>query len=93
MSQKLTGAQIEKEISRFPGWSSKGDSIQKSFVLDDHIVAIGFVNRIAMVAEVMNHHPEIRMVYNKVDITLSTHDSGGVTKLDLALAQKIDKYF
>jgi 4a-hydroxytetrahydrobiopterin dehydratase len=46
-----------------------------------------------MVAEVMNHHPEIRMVYNKVDITLSTHDAGGVTKLDLELAQKIDKYF
>jgi 4a-hydroxytetrahydrobiopterin dehydratase len=93
MSQKLTDAQIEKEISRFPGWSSKGDAIQKSFKLDDHIVAIGFINRIAMVAEVMNHHPEIRMVYNKVDITLSTHDAGGVTKLDLELAQKIDKYF
>ncbi len=93
MSQKLTDAQIEKEISRFLGWSSKGDTIQKSFVLDDHIVAIGFINRIAMVAEVMNHHPEIRMVYNKVDITLSTHDAGGVTKLDLELAQKIDKYF
>tara|TARA_B100000029_G_scaffold512416_1_gene609028 strand:+ start:21993 stop:22274 length:282 start_codon:yes stop_codon:yes gene_type:complete len=93
MAQKLTDIQIEEGIAELTGWSIEGNSIQKSFSLEDHIVAMGFVNRIAMVAEVMNHHPEIQMVYNKVAITLSTHDAGGVTELDLDLAQKIEAYF
>jgi 4a-hydroxytetrahydrobiopterin dehydratase len=93
MAQKLTDTQIEKGIAELRGWFIEGNSIKKSFSLDDHIVAMGFVNRIAMVAEVMNHHPEIQMVYNKVAITLSTHDAGGVTELDLELAQKIEAYF
>jgi len=93
MAQKFTDIQIEEGIAEFTGWSIEGNSIRKSFSLDDHIMAMGFVNRIAMVAEVMNHHPEIKMVYNKVEITLSTHDVGGVTELDLELAQKIEAYF
>ena len=93
MAQKLTDIQIEEGIAEFKDWAIEGNSIRKSFLLDDHIMAMGFVNRIAMVAEVMNHHPEIQMVYNKVEITLSTHDVGGVTELDLELAQKIEAYF
>lgn len=93
MAQKLADIQIEKGIAEFQGWSIEGNSIKKSFSLGDHIEAIGFVNRVAMVAEVMNHHPEIQMVYNKVAITLSTHDAGGVTELDLQLAKKIESYF
>tara|TARA_B100000686_G_scaffold291203_1_gene319092 strand:- start:716 stop:1297 length:582 start_codon:yes stop_codon:yes gene_type:complete len=93
MAQKLTDIQIKEGIAEFKDWSIEGNSIRKSFLLDDHIMAMGFVNRIAMVAEVMNHHPEIQMVYNKVEITLSTHDVGGVTELDLELAQKIEAYF
>ena len=93
MAQKLTDTQIEKRIAELTGWSVEENSIKKSFLLDDHIVAMGFVNRIAMVAEAMNHHPEIQMVYNKVVIILSTHDAGGVTELDLELAQKIEAYF
>ena len=93
MAQKLTDIQIKEGIAEFKDWTIEGNSIRKSFLLEDHIMAMGFVNRIAMVAEVMNHHPEIQMVYNKVEITLSTHDVGGVTELDLELAQKIEAYF
>ena len=53
---------------------------------------MGFVNRVAMAAEVMNHHPELSIVYSTVDIRLSTHDAGGVTQLDIDLAGKIEHY-
>jgi 4a-hydroxytetrahydrobiopterin dehydratase len=53
---------------------------------------MGFVTRVAMAAEVLDHHPDLRIVYNTVDIVLSSHDAGGVTDRDFALAKKIDEY-
>ena len=67
-------------------------SLRKSYTFADHITAMGFVNRVALCAEAMDHHPDLRIVYNKVDIILSTHDAGGVTANDLELAHKIEKY-
>ena len=93
MPERLTPDQIAAALDALPGWSADGDDgIRKTFRLDDHIAAMGFVNRVAMAAEVMNHHPELSIVYNTVAIRLSTHDAGGVTPLDIELAGKIEHY-
>ena len=62
-------------------------ALQKSFKFDDFNQAFGFMSRVALKAEQMNHHPEWFNVYNRVDVTLSTHDAGGVTELDFKLAK------
>jgi 4a-hydroxytetrahydrobiopterin dehydratase len=91
MSAKMTGAEIATALLSLGGWSSReGRSLERSFAFEDAIGAIGFVVRVAMHAEVMGHHPEMHIVYGKVAILLTTHDAGGVTDLDLALAKKID---
>lgn len=66
------------------------DAISKSFKFKDFIQAFGFMTQVALIAEKMNHHPEWFNVYRSVDITLSTHDVGGLSELDLKLARKID---
>jgi 4a-hydroxytetrahydrobiopterin dehydratase len=91
MKVKLTDAQIAEALRGVTGWSARGDlSLERSLAFKDHITAIGFVVRVAMHAEVLNHHPELRIVYNKVDIVLTTHDAGGLTHLDFELAKQID---
>jgi 4a-hydroxytetrahydrobiopterin dehydratase len=91
MTAKLTEAEIAASMPSLGGWSSReGSSLQRSFVFEDAVTAMGFVVRVAMRAEVMGHHPELHILYGKVDILLTTHDAGGVTGLDLALARQID---
>jgi len=72
-------------------WSVHNNSIQKEFIFKNFIDAFGFMSRVAILAEKQNHHPEWSNVYNKVNITLTTHDAGGVTKKDLTLATAIEK--
>ncbi len=91
MNARMTEAEIAAAMPSLRGWSSReGRSLERSFAFEDAVTAIGFVVRVAMRAEVMGHHPEMHIVYGKVDILLTTHESGGVTELDLALAQQID---
>lgn len=91
MKAKMTDAQIAEALQGVTGWSTRGGlSIERSLAFKDHIAAMGFVVRVAMLAEVMDHHPELRIVYNKVDIVLNTHDAGGLTDLDFELAKRID---
>ena len=66
------------------------DAIHKSFKFEDFSEAFGFMVRVALVAEKMDHHPEWFNVYNKVDVTLTSHDAGGVTQKDLTLAKAMD---
>jgi 4a-hydroxytetrahydrobiopterin dehydratase len=88
MIMRMTEAEIAAAIPNLRGWSSReGRSLERSFAFEDAITAIGFVVRVAMRAEVMGHHPEMHIVYGKVDILLTTHDAGGLTALDLALAR------
>jgi len=90
MAEKLTEDDVRSRLVRLPGWNAEGDaSISRGFAFSDHIAATGFVVRVAMTAEVLNHHPDVHMVYNRVDITLSTHDAGGVTEKDIELAERI----
>ena len=71
--------------------SSGRDAITKKFVFKDFNQAFGFMTRAALVAEKMDHHPEWFNVYKTVEVTLSTHDAGGVTELDVKLAEEMDK--
>jgi len=90
MAEKLSEENVQSRLVRQPGWEADANnSIARSFSFTDHIAAVGFVVRVAMVAEVLNHHPDVHLVYNRVDITLSTHDAGGVTEKDLELAERI----
>jgi 4a-hydroxytetrahydrobiopterin dehydratase len=93
MSQKLSGEARKTALARLKGWSEVAgrDAISKKFVFADFIAAFGFMTRSALVAEKLNHHPEWFNVYKNVEVTLSTHDAGGLTELDIKLAEAMDK--
>jgi 4a-hydroxytetrahydrobiopterin dehydratase len=94
MAQKLSGEARSRALARLGGWSEvKGrDAISKKFVFADFNEAFGFMARVALAAEKLDHHPEWSNVYKTVDVTLSTHDAGGVTERDVALAEAMDKF-
>lgn len=77
-------------VKSLPGWTGGDDFITKVFKFDDFASAFGFMAQIAVVAEAMNHHPEWFNVYNRVDVTLTTHDAGGVTDKDVKLAERME---
>lgn len=89
---KLAQVTITERLEAFPGWSGDETALKKTFKFADHVTAMGFVTKVAICAEVLDHHPDIRIVYSTVDITLNIHDAGGVTDLDFQLAEKIEKY-
>jgi 4a-hydroxytetrahydrobiopterin dehydratase len=91
--QKLAGEARKAALGRLDGWSEVGgrDAISKKFVFADFNEAFGFMTRAALVAEKLDHHPEWFNVYKTVEVTLSTHDAGGVTELDIKLAETMDK--
>lgn len=74
-----------------PGWSGGDDFITKVFQFKDFAAAFGFMTEIAIVAEAMNHHPQWYNVYNRVDVTLTTHDAGGLTEKDVTLAKRMEQ--
>jgi 4a-hydroxytetrahydrobiopterin dehydratase len=94
MAEKLSDEAIAQEMKTLAGWNlaSSGDTIQKSFKFSDFNEAFGFMARVATLAEKMNHHPEWFNVYNRVDVTLNTHDAAGLTALDFKMARKMDEY-
>ena len=89
---KLTGEAVQSELAELDGWAldDAGAGIEKTFRFDDFNAAFGFMGRAALKAEQMNHHPEWFNVWNRVEVRLSTHDAGGVTSLDIALARFMD---
>jgi 4a-hydroxytetrahydrobiopterin dehydratase len=93
MAQKLAGSDRAAALAKLSGWTEVkgGAAIAKKFVFKDFNEAFGFMTRAALVAEKMDHHPEWSNVYKTVEVTLSTHDAGGVTELDVKLAQAMDK--
>lgn len=86
---KLTEAEITAALADLPGWArvEGREAIQKTFRFPDFNTAFAFMTRVALKAEKMDHHPEWFNVYNRVEITLSTHDAGGLTGLDVELAR------
>ena len=78
-------------LENLKDWQFKKDGIEKEYVFKNFIEAVGFIVKVAIVAEKQNHHPELFNVYIKVNIRLSTHDAGGLTDKDFKLAAEIDK--
>ncbi|MSO93961.1 MAG: 4a-hydroxytetrahydrobiopterin dehydratase [Rhodospirillales bacterium] len=93
MAKPMAGEERRKALAALTGWrEAEGrDAIRKSLKFKDFKEAFAFMTRVALKAEQMDHHPEWFNVYNKVDITLASHDAGGVTARDVALAMFIDE--
>ena len=88
MAERLAADARKQALGGIPGWTEVGgrDAIAKTFVFKDFNEAFGFMTRAALTAEKMDHHPEWRNVYKTVEVVLSTHDAGGLTRLDIELA-------
>ena len=93
MAQKLAGDARKAALARLAGWSEvkDRDAISRTFAFRDFNEAFGFMTRAALVAEKLDHHPEWFNVYKTVTVTLSTHDAGGLTELDIKLAETMDR--
>jgi 4a-hydroxytetrahydrobiopterin dehydratase len=89
--KKLTADQIKSALKRTAGWQKSGKVISRTFVFKDFPAAIKFVNAAAKVAEAEWHHPDIDIRWNKVTLVLTTHDAGGLTRKDFALAQAFSR--
>jgi 4a-hydroxytetrahydrobiopterin dehydratase len=89
VAKKLNHSDLRKSLADLPGWQDVAgrEAIQKTFEFKSFNAAFGFMARTALMAEKMDHHPEWFNVYNKVDVTLTTHSEGGVTELDIKLAK------
>ena len=93
MAEKLIGSTRKSALAKLDGWSEvEGrDAISKKFAFKDFNEAFGFMARVALIAEKLDHHPEWFNVYNRVEVTLATHDAGGVTERDVKLAEAMDR--
>jgi 4a-hydroxytetrahydrobiopterin dehydratase len=93
MAEKLSAEARHGALARLPRWQmvEGRDAIARRFTFRDFNAAFGFMTRAALVAEKMNHHPEWSNVWNRVDVTLTTHDAGGLTERDIKLAEAMDR--
>lgn len=82
---------LENEIKDLKEWRKINKKLEKNFKFKDFVEAFSFVTKIALIAEKMNHHPDIKITYNNVDIELTTHDINGISRNDVTLARKIDE--
>ncbi len=88
---KLSDEQVTEALADLEGWSRDGDTIAREFQFRDFIAALGFITQVGLLAEKANHHPELSNVYNRVTIALTTHDEGGITDKDIALAAAVSE--
>ena len=89
--EKLSSTQIKAALPSVPDWKKKNAAITRTFQFKDFPAAIKFVDSLAKIAEREWHHPDIDIRWNKVKLTLSTHDAGGLTKKDFSLAKRFDR--
>ncbi|WP_336985889.1 4a-hydroxytetrahydrobiopterin dehydratase [Altererythrobacter aquiaggeris] len=90
--EKLSDAERDAMLAEYPGWTLRGDAvaIERKFEFSDFSEAFAFMTRVALLAESQDHHPEWFNVYNRVDITLTTHDAGGLSARDAAMVKSIE---
>lgn len=86
----LSEAEINERLQGLTGWEQKGNEISKRFGLKNFVESVGFVNKVAILAEKADHHPDILIRYKNVTLTLSTHSEGGLTEKDFNLAREIE---
>lgn len=91
MSKTLTDAELQTALPNLPGWTKNGIALERKYEFKDFVDAMKFVNRVADAAEAAGHHPDIQIVYNKVNLQLTSHDSGGITSRDIKMAQKLSE--
>jgi 4a-hydroxytetrahydrobiopterin dehydratase len=84
---------INRRLADMPYWSRQAKAIHRIFEFDDFLASIDFVDRIAVKSQKVNHHPDIDIRYNKVKLTLTTHDDGGITAKDFSLARQFDESY
>ncbi|HET9483731.1 MAG TPA: 4a-hydroxytetrahydrobiopterin dehydratase [Xanthomonadales bacterium] len=88
---KLPTEEITSRLARFPHWKLQADKLHREYKFSSFVEAFGFMASAALVAETLDHHPEWFNVYNKVIVDLTTHDAGGVSEKDFALAEHMDR--
>ena len=89
----LTSPEISAHLKTIPDWNKHAKTIRRTFVFAGFLEGIAFVDRVAKKAQKANHHPDIDIRFNKVTLVLSTHDEGGITEKDFALARQCDEVF
>src|SRR4051812_2639621 len=88
---RLTDDEVTRALRELPAWQRSGDAIIRTIRFPDFMAGIDFVNRVAKLAEVADHHPDIDIRYRTIRLELTTHDQGGLTERDIALARRIDE--
>jgi 4a-hydroxytetrahydrobiopterin dehydratase len=88
---KLSTAAADTRLSTLPGWTRQGEKLHRTFTFRDFSEAFGFMARVALVAEKLNHHPDWANAWNRVTVDLTTHDAGGLTELDFRLAAEMNR--
>ncbi|MEU2156280.1 4a-hydroxytetrahydrobiopterin dehydratase [Streptomyces sp. NPDC019396] len=90
-AEPLSQKEIEDRLRELPGWSQEGDRIARTYRLGNHFAATALVVHVAQIQEELNHHSDLTLGYNTVNLTVNTHDAGGaVTASDFALAQRVE---
>ena len=87
----MSEEEIGRELGSLEGWAISDDKLHRSFTFDNFVEAFGFMSRVALIAEKMDHHPEWSNVYNRVAVDLTTHDADGITELDFSLARAMNR--
>jgi 4a-hydroxytetrahydrobiopterin dehydratase len=90
MSELLENSELGDALKRIPSWDQEGKTIHRLVEFDEFMDAIDFVNLVAEIAEEAQHHPDLDIRYNRVNVSLTTHDAGGLTDADIEVAQRID---
>jgi 4a-hydroxytetrahydrobiopterin dehydratase len=91
--EKLTDDAIAAFLASNPGWTREGDGLVRTYKFDDYGTALGFVVRVGVAAEKRDHHPDIHLTWGRAKIVWSTHDTGGITKLDVEMAERTDQLY
>jgi len=91
LANRLERQQVAEALQKLSNWTLQGDQIERLLTFEDFVDAMIFVNKVAEIAEEEGHHPEIRIVYNRVMLALTTHDAGGLTLKDFQMARRINE--
>lgn len=86
----LSVQELEEALAALPGWQQAGNGINRRFEFDSYLNGVLFANRVAGAAEAANHHPDLLVTYRAVTVSLTSHDSGGVTERDVKMARRVD---
>ena len=91
--KKLPEQEIEHEVAKIPGWKVLNGKLNRTFEFESFVQAFGFMTKVAMESEKLNHHPEWFNVYNRLEINLVTHDVNGISNYDIKLAENINRLY